>query len=146
MEKYKYRVVENKTACIISDIGFTIFLSSFIIMWICLILSISINRDLVLYGLVIFLLSLPLSGVFIGISTIFSTRDRDTKLFLNEIRQELKQAKTIDSLNIIQEKLEKEAIDKNNMIRISFPLSVKEILKEIEYKLEILKSLDVTTI
>ena len=142
MEKHKYRIVENKTANIMGNIGLSIFMGSLVIFGILLIISIFISRDLSLCGLAIFFLSLPISGIFIGIASIFSTKEKDTKLFLNEIRQELKQAKSIENLQSVDLKFREEAIDKHGMIRISFPLSVKEIFKEIKYKMDILQKIN----
>ena len=136
----EYKVVENKTATIIGNIGLAIFLFSVMVSIISLLLSLIINKDIAIYGLSVFVLSIPVSALFLMISNCFSTRDKDTRVFLNQIRKELKLAKSIPDLTIVRDKLVKEAVDKNGMIRISFPLSVKELIKEIDYKVEILEN------
>ena len=135
----KYKVVENKTANIIGNIGLIIFLSAFLVAGVSVVVGILYNREVVAFGVGYFLLSLPITLVFIMVASSFSTRDEDTRIFLNEIRKELKLAKSIPDLTIVRDKLIKESIDKNNMIRISFPSSVKELIKEIDYKIEILE-------
>ena len=136
----KYKVVENKTANIIGNIGLIIFLSAFLVAGLSVVVGILYNREVVAFGVGYFLLSLPITLVFIMVASSFSTRDKDTRVFLNEIRKELKLAKSIPDLTIVRDKLIKESIDKNNMVRISFPLSVKELIKEIDYKIEILEA------
>jgi len=141
MEKYNYKIVENKVASIIQNIGLTIFLSSIVILGICLIFSLFINKDFSIYGLTIFFLSLPICAIVLIFASFFSTKEKHTKIFLNEIRDKVKNCKTIQDLYQVYDELYIEAIDKNNMIRISFPLSVKKIFQEINYKIEILKSI-----
>ena len=136
----KYKVVENKTANIIGNIGLIIFLSAFLVAGLSVVIGILYSREVVAFGVGYFLLSLPITLVFIMVASSFSTRDKDTRVFLNEIRKELKLAKSIPDLTIVRDKLIKESIDKNNMVRISFPLSVKELIKEIDYKIEILEA------
>jgi len=134
-----YRVVENKTANIIGNIGLSIFLSAFLIGGLGLVSYLFFKEKYLIYPIAYFFLSLPVVLVFIGIASFFSTKDKDTSLFLNEIRQSLKNCKSINDLIIVRKYLIHEAFDENNMIRISYPTSVKSLIKEIDCKIEILK-------
>jgi len=137
----EYRIVENKTASIIGNIGLFIFLSAFLVMGVGVLIGIFFTREYVIYSIGYFLLCLPVILVFLLIAKYFSTIDRDTKKFLYEVRSDLKTVKSISDLEKVKVKLWNEAVDKNNMIRTSFPLSVKELIREIDYKIEILSSI-----
>ena len=48
-------------------------------------------------------------------------------------------AKPQEDLIKIFNKLNEEAVDENKMIRLSYPLEIKELFKEINYKFDILE-------
>jgi hypothetical protein len=126
MEK-EYRFKESKVASISQMVGIGIFLLGFASIIVTLILSFFVDSIDVSHGLGIFLLSLPIAMVFVIIHFFTSKRDKFTSDFLKEIKLELAQAKTINELQSILDKLWDEAVDENKMIRLSYPLDIKKL-------------------
>jgi hypothetical protein len=98
------------------------------------------------YGIGIFLLSILISTLLFTIGKFFSNIDKFTENFITEIETELSKAKTTEDLYKVYDKICSEAIDEKNMIRLSNPYRIRELLKllkEINYKIDILNKQDV---
>ena len=137
--KREYRFKENKIARISGNIGFGIFLTGIVSCLVIFISSIFITKLDGIIGIVCFLMSLPLAIVPMVLSYMFSKRDEFTSSFIKEIKSELSEAKTIKDLYKISDKLWLEAVDENKMIRLSYPLEIKKLIDEINFKIDILK-------
>lgn len=136
----QYQLKENKITNILEIISIIFFLIGVI----CLILipllhfvNKNINSD---FGIIIFFFNLIFSSIFILISNFFSKEKKFTKVFINDIKKELKKATTIDEIKNIYKKLSSEAISETGIIRFSNPKEIKKLFEEIEYKLEILNN------
>jgi hypothetical protein len=132
-----YKFKENKVSLISGNIGASIFITGFLTSFIIMLLSLFTPIDAV-YGIVSLLLSFPIASLFVLISNAYSKKDRFTKDFIEEIENNLSNAKNQKELWEIYDKLWAEAIDENNIIRLSYPLSIKDLFKEINYKIDIL--------
>jgi len=137
--KREYRFKENKIARISGNIGFGIFLTGIVSCLVIFISSIFITKLDGIIGLGCFLISLPLAMVPLVISYLFSKRDDFTNAFIKEIKSELLEARTIQDLYKVNDKLLLEAVDESNMIRLSYPLDIKKLIDEIKYKIQILE-------
>jgi len=135
----QYRFKENRISEISSNIGLSIFLLGSISMVVIPIISLFLNNVDSVYGLVSFLLSLPIAIPFVLVSFIFSKSDKFTSEFIKEIEQDLLEASTLESLYVVRNKLWYEAVDESGMIRLSSPGTIKKLMEEIEYKIDILK-------
>jgi hypothetical protein len=137
METKTYKFKENKISLISSNIGVSIFITSFLLIPIILVLSLftSINS---VFGIGCFLTSLPITLICLIISNVFNKKDNFTKDFIQEIKYDLSKARNQKELWEVYDKLWAEAVDENNMIRLSYPLTIKELFKEINYKIDIL--------
>ena len=137
METKTYKFKENKISLISSNIGVSIFITSFLLIPIILVLSLftSINS---VFGIGCFLISLPITLICLIISNVFNKKDNFTKDFIQEIKYDLSKARNQKELWEVYDKLWAEAVDENNMIRLSYPLTIKELFKEINYKIDIL--------
>jgi hypothetical protein len=137
MKNYKFK--ENKISIISENIGLIIFISGFVLMPVIIIISLFISKIDSLYGLIYFLISLLVTPPFVIISNIFSKRDQFTKEFIKEIKLDLSKAKTKSDLINVLEKLEDEAIDEDDMVRLSYASDIKELFREIYHKIDILE-------
>ena len=135
----EYRFKENRISEITGVIGAGVFLLGGLSMIIIFIISLFPNNVDAIYGLVCFLISLPIAALFLGISASFSQCNKFTKVFIEEIKEELAKATTLESLYIVSDKLWDEAVNENKMIRLSYPLTIKKLMDEIHYKIDILK-------
>jgi hypothetical protein len=138
--KKEFRFKENKVVTITQNIGITIFILGFLSLIIIPILSIFItNLDLGI-GLLCFLISMILAMPFIIIGTIFSKQNKFTKDFIDEIKLDLSKAVTTDDLYKVRKKLFNEAVE-DGLIRLSYPLEIKNLMNEIHWKINILNKL-----
>lgn len=136
--KKEYKIKENKTAELFGNIFMGIFLSSLVL---CLILCISgfWYKENPIYGLGILFGSLPISFILNVISLFYSTLDKQSEEFLNQIQEKSKKASSLKELQEIYFELKDEAVDENGMIRIKYPLKVKSLLKELSDKYDAIK-------
>lgn len=140
--KKTYRFNEKKSVRVMQMITIFAFLITLIIVpIIVVIMHFTIGTDLI-YAIGIFLAILPCLIPFILLSTFLSNQNEFTRKFLHEIRLELFIANNLDKLYVVKEKLWHEATDENKMIRLSFPQSIKDLMHEIEHKIEILEEVN----
>lgn len=137
METKTYKFKENKISLISSNIGVSIFITSFLLIPIILVLSLFTSINAV-FGIGCFLISLPITLICLIISNVFNKKDNFTKDFIQEIKYDLSKARNQKELWEVYDKLWAEAVDESNMIRLSYPLTIKELFKEINYKIDIL--------
>jgi hypothetical protein len=137
MKTKTYKFKENKISLISSNIGVSIFITSFLLIPIILVLSLFTSINAV-FGIGCFLISLPITLICLIISNVFNKKDNFTKDFIQEIKYDLSKAKNQKELWEVYDKLWAEAVDESNMIRLSYPLTIKELFKEINYKIDIL--------
>jgi len=137
MKTKTYKFKENKISLISSNIGVSIFITSFLLIPIILVLSLFTSINAV-FGIGCFLISLPITLICLIISNVFNKKDNFTKDFIQEIKYDLSKARNQKELWEVYDKLWAEAVDESNMIRLSYPLTIKELFKEINYKIDIL--------
>lgn len=135
-----YIINENRIADIWGKIFVGFFLGIGIITFIFMLFGFY-DREYPLYGLAIFFPGLLVSLVLNVIWSSFSTLKQQSKLYLNQIRVRIRDAKSLEELKKIEEDFRNETIDDNGMIRISYPSSVKGILNELKYKIDILEKI-----
>lgn len=133
-----YIINENKYAKIFGNIGLGIFVLAFVSSIILTIISIFKIVDPVV-GLGVLLLSLPITLVPMLISLGLSTRDKQTSKYLNQIRDRISDNFDVDDLKVIRAEFIDEAVDEHKMIRIGYPQSVKNIITELNHKIEVLE-------
>ena len=139
MEKYK--INENKKSEKLKLIG----VSSIILCILNIIVSIILHHfdiDIFSVTFTITILLISLAMITLTVSETTSTLDKDTKFFLNEIRKKINEAKTYDEHLVIKHELINECIDDRGLIRLSYPLSIKNLIYEINGKLDLLKKLE----
>lgn len=136
-----YKINENKTANVIGNVGIFLFLGTILIGIIIPILSIFFDSIDPVLGLGVFIGSLPIICIILLISRGFSTIDKDTKLYLFQINRRIGEAKTLEDYWNINNEFVREVIDENKMIRVSYPNQIRDILKELKYKIEILEKM-----
>ena len=139
MEKYK--INENKKSEKLKLIG----VSSIILCILNIIVSIILHHfDIDIFSVTfkITILLISLAMITLTVSETTSTLDKDTKFFLNEIRKKINEAKTYDEHLVIKHELINECIDDRGLIRLSYPLSIKNLIYEINGKLDLLKKLE----
>lgn len=96
-------------------------------------------RDNPIYGLGILFGSLPISLICNIIYLHYSTLNKQSEEFLDQIQEKSKKASSLKELQEIYFELKNEAVDEIGMIRIKYPLIVKSLLKELSDKYDILK-------
>ena len=126
MEKFK----ERRIVKIMDNISITIGLMFFL----------SLLIGMFCHPFLVGFLLLPISIIPILISKSLSKKDEYTREFMSYIKDKAKKAKSLDELNEILNEFESIAIE-NNMIRLSFPLDLKIIHRDIVSKMEILEML-----
>jgi hypothetical protein len=135
----EYRFKQNRVAQISQNISIGILLTGIIGGLLISFLSLFIKDLNAIYGLGVFIISIPLQIPLIILHSLFTQRPKFTINFIEEIKKDLGRATTIEELKEIQDKLYSESVDQSGMIRLSFPGSIKELMREIRYKIEILE-------
>ena len=140
----EFRFKENKVSEVLGHIGGVILLSVFILPIIVVpITNIFIDLDYIWLIAPLFI-ALPICCVFFITSSMLSDRDKFTREFLKEIRLDVSDADTEDKLWEVRYKLWNEAVGEDvqrGPIRLSFPLEIKEILKSIDSKIELIQKI-----
>jgi hypothetical protein len=94
-----------------------------------------------LFGVKVFIFSLPIGMILLLISKGFSTIDKDADVLIKNTKRKVKTAMTLDEhIDIYNEFLD-EAVDDKNMIRFR-PIEVKEVLNELKIKIDFLRRQD----
>jgi len=83
-------------------------------------------------------LLIPVSGLVTLISSFLSTRNKYTKQFIDKVQQQMDDAKSVDDLVKIREYIIAQAVDENNMIRLSYPGDIKRFIFTIDSQIAIL--------
>jgi hypothetical protein len=135
----KYRFKQNKVAQITQNISIGILLTGIVGGLLISTLSLFIKDLDAIYGLAVFIISIPLQIPTIILHSLFTQRPKFTINFIEEIKEDLNSATTVEELKQVQDKLYSESVDESGMIRLSFPGSIKELMREIRYKIEILE-------
>ena len=125
VENRKYKVISN-----IAAISFLISTASLLVggMWIAEVLF-------------VFIFGMPLTLILFLIGATYADRPKYTKRFIQYIRNKTDKAETISELMDIKAEFIRLAVNDNGLFKLSYPTTLKEVYKEIEYKVKIIKQL-----
>jgi hypothetical protein len=124
MEKFK----ENRVAEILTNIGLCVFIGGIIGM------GIGIFYHPFLWSIFLF----PVALLSIIVSSSFSTRNKYTSEFLEYMRARIDSAVTLDEIVGVSREFESLAIE-DGMYILSYPQSLKDIHRDINSRISILK-------
>ena len=116
--KKQYEWSENKAYVIITIIAAILAILGFF--GAIILLSFNLNT----LGFLSFLLP-PAVGLVLLLSSFLSTSNKYTKQFIDKVQQQMGDAKSIDDLIKIREYIIAQAVDENNMIRLSYPGDIR---------------------
>lgn len=140
MEKRIYEWKENKTSRVFYFLTVGLILLGLASTIVILFLSI--------FGVdAMYALGALLSGFFVSVpfnivSSITSTSRKYTIGFLKKVRNMLDECKSEQELKDIYSYFVSQAIDENNMFRLSYPADLREIHSEMIHKLEAFKMMN----
>lgn len=124
--------IENKICTIIT----TVVAISFLMSMSSLFVAIWVEK-----ALLVFVFGMPLSLILFLIGVSYSGRPKYTKRFIQYIRNKTDRAETISELTDIKAEFTRLAINDNGFFKLSYSDTLKEVYREIEYKIKIIKQL-----
>ena len=123
--------VENRKHIIVSNIAAISFLISTA--------SLFVGGIWIAEVLFVFIFGMPLTLILFLIGASYAGRPKYTKRFIQYIRNKTDKAETISELMDIKAEFTRLAINDNGFFKLSYPTTLKEVYKEIEYKIKIIK-------
>lgn len=124
--------VENRKHRIIINVAGITFLMSIISLFVAI---------WVIKLLLVFVFGMPLTFILFLIGVFYSERPKYTKRLIQYIRNKTEKAETISELLDIKSEFTRLAINDNGFIKLSNAEVLKEVYKEIEYKIRVIKQL-----
>lgn len=140
MKNYEWK--ENKVVDVIGNIGVASFILGFVSLVVILLFSLFgiISID---YGIVSFFGGMFLAIPFFLIAGRLSTKDKYTRVFIADIENKLRNAKSKQDLINLKEFFENEAIgESGKTYRLSFPADLKRLHQTIIDQIDILNKIE----
>jgi hypothetical protein len=128
----KYRIEEDNNIVIAQSISIALFFTGVIV---AIILTF-LREDY--WGIGIFFFTLPIVVIINLICDSVSTLKKRTRIYLDEIRDKIDSCKSIEEYIDLYQKFYGE-VTENNIIRLPYPVSIKQILNELKTIIETLE-------